>query len=256
MQTIVLITGGFDPVHSGHISYAQSAAQLGDRLIVGVNSDGWLIRKKGRAFMPWSERANIMSNIKGVDEVLEFDDFDGSARDAILRVRKQYPDAHIIFGNGGDRTVTNIPEMDINDPNLRFEFGVGGTNKANSSSWILEDWKAPKTVRPWGYYRVLYEQGAGTKVKELVVDPGQRLSMQRHEHRAEIWYVAQGRASIFTLDEGGESTHLADCDTGENIYINQAQWHQLANLESEPLKIVEIQHGDQCREDDIERRLI
>lgn len=253
MQNIVLITGGFDPVHSGHVAYIREAAALGDRLIVGVNSDSWLIRKKGRPFMPWSERANIVSNIRGVDEILEFDDFDGSARDAILRVRQKYPQAKIIFGNGGDRTHTNIPEMDLKDPNLHFEFGVGGNNKANSSSWILEDWKAPKTHRPWGHYRVLYEQGAGTKVKELVVEPGQRLSMQRHEHRAEIWYVAQGQASVFTLDEDSEITHLADCSTGRNIYINRGQWHQLANLESEPLKIVEIQHGDQCCEDDIQR---
>lgn len=256
MQTIVLITGGFDPVHSGHIAYAQAAAKLGDRLIVGVNSDSWLIRKKGRAFMPWSERANIMGNIKGVDEILEFDDYDGSARDAILRVRAQYPDAQIIFGNGGDRTNDNIPEMDVADANVQFVFGVGGFNKANSSSWILEDWKAPKTSRPWGYFRVLYEQGFGTKVKELVVEPGQRLSMQRHEHRAEIWYVAQGQASVFTLDEDGEIIHYADCATGQNIYINRGQWHQLANLESIPLKIVEIQHGDRCQEDDIERRLL
>ena len=254
MENIVLITGGFDPVHSGHIAYIQAAAKLGNKLIVGVNSDSWLIRKKGRPFMPWSERANIIANIRGVDEVLEFDDFDNSAKHAILRVRQKYPDARIIFGNGGDRTSTNIPEMDIQDANLEFQFGVGGANKANSSSWILEDWKAPKTARPWGYYRVLYEQGTGTKVKELVVEPGQQLSMQRHQDRAEIWYVAAGRASVFTLDESNERIHQADCETGRNIYINRGQWHQLANLESEPLKIVEIQHGVRCQEDDIERR--
>lgn len=254
METIVLITGGFDPIHSGHIAYIQSAKKLGDRLIVGVNSDHWLVRKKGQGFMPWSERATIVKNIKGVDEILEFDDWDGSARDAILRVRSQYPDAEIVFGNGGDRTKTNIPEMGIKDSKLRFEFGVGGTNKANSSSWILEEWKSPKTQRPWGYYRVLYEQGKHTKVKELVVEPGQRLSMQRHQYRSEIWYVAQGCASVFTLDEGGETVHQTDCKANQNIYIRQNQWHQLANLENEPLKIVEIQHGDRCEEADIERR--
>lgn len=254
MQTIVLITGGFDPIHSGHIAYIQSARKLGDRLIVGVNSDLWLMRKKGRGFMPWSERVAIVEHIKGVDEVLEFDDWDGSARDAILRVRARYPDDIIVFGNGGDRTNKNIPEMDIQDTNLRFEFGVGGTNKANSSSWILEEWKSPKTERPWGHYRVLYEHGTTTKVKELVVESGKRLSMQRHQHRSEIWYVAQGHASVFTLDESGEPIHLTDCSTNQNIYIRQNQWHQLANLENEPLKIVEIQHGDRCQEEDIERR--
>jgi D-beta-D-heptose 7-phosphate kinase/D-beta-D-heptose 1-phosphate adenosyltransferase len=254
MQTIVLITGGFDPIHSGHIAYINAARELGDQLIVGVNTDSWLERKKGRAFMTWSERAAIVGNLKSVDEVLEFDDFDGSARDAIRRVRAKYPTARIIFGNGGDRTSTNIPEMDIQDANLEFRFGVGGNNKANSSSWILEDWKAPKTRRPWGYYRVLYEQGTGTKVKELVVEPGQRLSMQRHEHRAEIWYVAQGVASIFTLDEDNESTFLAKCREHNSITIHQGDWHQLTNAGDVPLKIVEIQFGSRCQEDDIERR--
>ena len=256
MQTIVLITGGFDPIHSGHIAYINAARELGDRLIVGVNTDMWLERKKGRAFMTWSERAAIVGNLKSVDEVLEFDDFDGSAKDAIRRVRAKYPAARIIFGNGGDRTSTNIPEMDIQDTNLEFQFGVGGANKANSSSWILEDWKAPKTHRPWGHYRVLYEHGTGTKVKELVVEPGQRLSMQRHEHRAEIWYVAQGVATIYTLDEDMEPVFQAKCAEKRNIMIMQGDWHQLCNLSDVPLKIVEIQYGDQCVEEDIERRLL
>lgn len=256
MKTIVLVTGGFDPVHSGHLSYLSSSRQLGDMLIVGVNSDAWLARKKGRAFMPMIERMNIMRNLKMVDAVIEFDDADGSARDAIRQVRDMFPDDHIIFANGGDRTKSNIPEMDAGDDNTEFRFGVGGENKANSSSWILEEWRAPKTQRPWGYYRVLYEQGPGVKVKELVVDPGQRLSMQRHKHRSEIWFVAQGRASVFTLDEGGEVVHQCDCSEQHNIYIRCNQWHQLANLEKMPLKIVEIQHGDLCQEEDIERKSV
>lgn len=205
--------------------------------------------------MTWSERAAIVGNLKSVDEVLEFDDFDGSARDAIRRVRAKYPAARIMFGNGGDRTQTNIPEMDVQDANLEFRFGVGGQNKANSSSWILEDWKAPKTRRPWGYYRVLYEHGTSTKVKELVVEPGQKLSMQRHQHRNEIWYVAQGAATVYTLDEDGEPVFNVKCGEQKNLMILADQWHQLCNFESVPLKIVEIQYGDQCVEDDIERRL-
>lgn len=254
MRKIVLITGGFDPVHTGHLEYIRSAKSLGDMLIVGVNSDLWLTRKKGRAFMPWSERSAIIGAIRDVDQVIEFDDWDNSAKDAIRRLRAQYPGDRIIFANGGDRAADNIPEMDINDDNVSFEFGVGGTNKANSSSWILEDWKAPKTHRPWGHYRVLYEQGQGVKVKELVVDPGQTLSMQQHQHRSEIWFVSQGTASVFTLDEDGERTHLYDCHEQQNILIHQGQWHQLANFADQPLKIVEIQYGDKCVEEDIERK--
>lgn len=253
METIVLVTGGFDPLHSGHISYLKSAKALGDRLIVGVNSDLWLQRKKGRAFMPWSERSSIVESLSMVDEIIEFDDWDGSARHAILTVRKKYPNSLIIFANGGDRTDKNIPEMDVADDNIRFVFGVGGFNKANSSSWILEEWKSPKTQRPWGHYRVLYEHGPGVKVKELVVEPGQRLSMQRHQYRTELWFVAQGTASIFTLDDDGEPVFKCDVPSNGNIMIFQKSWHQLANLTDRPLKIVEIQYGERCQEEDIER---
>jgi cytidyltransferase-like protein len=254
MQNVVLVTGGFDPLHSGHIKYLESARKLGDLLIVGVNSDAWLTRKKGRAFMPWSERAEIIRNLRMVDDVVEFDDWDGSARHAIKTVRNLYPRAQIIFANGGDRTDKNIPEMDIRDDDLRFVFGVGGFDKANSSSWILEDWKSPKTLRPWGYYRVLYEHLESTKVKELVVDPGQRLSMQRHKHRTELWYVAEGTASVFTLGEDGESEFVADVQQHQNQMIFRDRWHQLANLRDRPLKIIEIQYGDRCIEEDIERK--
>jgi cytidyltransferase-like protein len=140
-MTIVIATGGFDPIHSGHISYLNEAKKLGNVLYVGVNSDGWLTRKKGKQFMNWEERAMIVSNLKCVDYVIEFDDFDGTAKDAIKIVRKRFPNDTIIFANGGDRTKENIPEMDIVDDNLKFIFGVGGEHKQNSSSWILKSWK-------------------------------------------------------------------------------------------------------------------
>lgn len=242
-------------MHTGHLEYIRAAKSLGDMLVVGVNSDVWLTRKKGRAFMPWTERSAIIGAMRDVDQIIEFDDWDNSAKDAIRRIRAQYPNDHIIFANGGDRAANNIPEMDTEVANISFEFGIGGTNKANSSSWILEDWKAPKTHRDWGYYRVLYEHGAGVKVKELVVNPGQKLSMQRHQDRSEIWFVSQGVASVFTLNEDFERTHLCDCHEQQDIRIQQNQWHQLANCTEQPLKVVEIQYGARCVEEDIERRL-
>lgn len=254
MNTIVLITGGFDPLHSGHIAYFKAAKQLGDKLIVGVNSDAWLARKKGRSFMPIVERLSIIENLSVVDGCILFDDNDGSAKEAIRNVRQMYPDSHIIFANGGDRTQENIPEMDIVDPNLEFRFGVGGENKANSSSWILEEWKAPKTKRLWGYYRVLHEV-PGVKVKELTVDPGASLSMQRHAGRAEFWLVSSGRATVYTLNKATDAELQGVYETHEYLHIGLNQWHQLVNEEPGPLKIVEIQYGEKCEEDDIERKL-
>ena len=142
MRTIVLATGGFDPVHSGHIAYFKNAAQLGDFLIVGINSDNWLIKKKEKAFMSWNERNEVISNLKMVNLTIDFEDDElGSASNAIKKVRDMFPNDRIVFANGGDRTQTNISEMSIEDKNLEFVFGVGGEDKKNSSSWILKKWK-------------------------------------------------------------------------------------------------------------------
>lgn len=254
MKTIVLITGGFDPLHSGHLAYIEAARALGDILVVGVNSDAWLERKKGRAFMPGRERRAILRAMRGVDHVIEFEDKDDSARQAIRMVRQRYPQDHIIFANGGDRTQINIPEMDAVDSNIEFRFGVGGENKANSSSWILEEWKAPKTRRPWGYYRVLHE-APGVKVKELAVDPGAALSMQKHKDRAEFWLVSSGEATVYSLDTASTDAELRGrFRRHEYIHIDTNEWHQLVNEDPNPLKIVEIQYGERCEEQDIERK--
>jgi D-beta-D-heptose 7-phosphate kinase/D-beta-D-heptose 1-phosphate adenosyltransferase len=253
-MNIVLVTGGFDPVHSGHIAYFKAARALGDMLIVGLNSDEWLIRKKGRAFMPWNERLCVINNLAMVDEVYTFDDADGSAKDFICKVRAHYPEARLIFANGGDRTAKNIPEMDVVDNNIEFLFGVGGEDKKNSSSWILEEWKAPKTSRAWGYYRVLHEVGAQTKLKELTVAPKTCLSMQRHDRRAEFWFVAEGEAAVYTLDSSSDHDLVGHFGVHEHIWIAKNQWHMLCNETDQPLKLIEIQYGGNCVEEDIERR--
>jgi mannose-6-phosphate isomerase-like protein (cupin superfamily) len=214
-------------------------------LVVGVNSDSWLTRKKGRAFMPANERTTIIQNLKMVDHCILFNDDDDSAREAIRNVKMMYPNSRIIFANGGDRTAKNIPEMTESD--VEFVFGVGGTDKMNSSSWILEEWKAPRTDRPWGYYRVLHEV-PGTKVKELTINPGQTLTMQRHYDRAEHWHIAYGMCQVELDDQTFTLQHH------DHYHVEPEQWHRLHNPFTVPCKLVEIQYGDYCGEDDIERR--
>jgi len=252
---IVLVTGGFDPIHSGHIDYLKEAKKLGDTLVVGINSDEWLQRKKGQSFMPWDERCAIISNLHMVDRAIDFDDSDGSAIDAITYLLGIYgSDTDIIFANGGDRTRENIPEMKITDSRVKFEFSVGGNYKKNSSSWILEEWRKPKTNRPWGYYRILHEQGKEVKVKELTVDPGQRLSMQRHTDRAEHWFVSEGTATVNTINDHSTDKELLGVYTKfQTIHISNKAWHQLCNKGDTPLKVIEIQYGNNCVEEDIER---
>jgi len=256
MERIVLVTGGFDPLHSGHIDFFNEAKKLGDKLVVGVNSDEWLTRKKGRPFMPFQERLKIVQNLKMVDETMSFDDSDDSASGAIFKL--QCTSGHnkkIIFANGGDRNKDNIPEMKIyeNSHQVEFVFGVGGDNKQNSSSWILQEWKEPKTERQWGYYRVLHEYGPHVKVKELTVDPGKKLSMQRHQQRAEHWFVSEGEASVYGLDVATDIT-LEKYGKHQSLHIRKDQWHMLANETDKPLKVVEIQYGENCVEEDIERK--
>jgi cytidyltransferase-like protein len=250
---IVLVTGGFDPIHSGHIAYFKAAKTLGDWLVVGLNSDEWLARKKGKPFMPLQERMAIVGNLAVVDEVVVYNDDDGSSCNAIRLIRSQYPDAEIVFANGGDRTQENIPEMIFDD--VEFAFGVGGEDKKNSSSWILEDWKKPKTERAWGYYRVLHEVGSHVKLKELTVNPKTCLSMQRHEQRAEFWFVAEGEATVYTVDPHSTDYDLmASPARHQHTWIRLNEWHQLCNETDQPLKLIEIQYGLNCVEEDIERR--
>ena len=253
-KTVVVITGGFDPLHSGHLNYIKAARKLGDILVVGVNSDEWLARKKGRSFMPFEDRISIIQSLQGVDYTIPFNDKDDSAKDAIQRTRRVFPQDKIIFANGGDRTLNNIPEMNIIDDNLEFVFGVGGEDKANSSSWILEEWKAAKTIRDWGYYRVLHENGKEVKLKELTVEPRQSLSMQRHNDRLELWFVAEGTATVYTINSSSDEELDGVYNKFRSINIAANQWHRLANETDKPLKIIEIQYGNECIEEDIERK--
>ena len=136
---IAVVSGGFDPIHSGHIDYLSEAKENADYLIVALNSDHWLSKKKGRPFMEFSERKQILESIKYVDEVIDFDDTDGSCINALEKIKATYLDASIFFCNGGDRSEENIPEKNVEG--IKFIFGVGGTNKKNSSSWILKNWQ-------------------------------------------------------------------------------------------------------------------
>ncbi len=141
MSKYYIVSGGFDPIHEGHIEMIKASRQRSDGVIVLVNSDEWLCRKKGKNFMNFNTRLTICENLKGVIDAFGFDDSDNSASDGIKKAREKYPDAELVFANGGDRTKDNIPETKVaKECNVSLEFGVGGENKANSSSWILKNW--------------------------------------------------------------------------------------------------------------------
>jgi len=245
-KSIALVTGGFDPIHSGHIALFKEAAKLGE-LYVGVNSDQWLKNKKGYCFMPLEERMEIISNLQMIEHrfispVFKFNDDDGSAIDAIEQIKLLYPIRKIFFCNGGDRTKENILEKDIKD--VELVFGIGGTEKINSSSTI------GKVKRSWGWYKVLYN-AMTTKVKELQIEAGQSLSIQRHFKRNEFWFVSEGECTaIFHRDAWKHSIILTP---HEQCTVPTNTWHSLYNHTTEPCRMVEIQYGEECEELDIER---
>ena len=250
-MTIVVISGGFDPIHSGHISYINSAAALGEKLVVLLNSDSWLQKKKNKEFMSFSERKIILESIKGVDMVLDFDDDEqGSCIFGLKKVKSMFPNEKITFCNGGDRNNNNIPEMSIKG--ISFEFGVGGNEKQNSSSWILKNWSYPSEDRIWGTFYNLFES-KGLKVKELVVKPNSGMSFQRHFKRNEIWFIAEGSCSVNFSKKNPEEFETLELKKDSTFFINVNDWHQIFNDTEDTCRIIEIQYGDQTTEEDIER---
>ena len=139
-KKVSLVTGGFDPIHSGHIAYFERAKDLSDYLVVGINTNEWLTRKKGQYFLPWIERAEIIRHFDMVDAVISWEDDDDSACGAIAKCLEI--SEKVIFCNGGDRMKSNIPEIMGygDDPRVEFKFAIGGEDKMNSSSWILNDY--------------------------------------------------------------------------------------------------------------------
>ena len=141
MPDIVLVSGGFDPIHSGHIYLIQESSKHGE-VVVLLNSDRWLKEKKGKEFLPFKEREIIMRSIKNVIDVISFDDGDKTCIDGIRKAIEKYPKYNIKFANGGDRNNQSTPETKYcNENNVITLWGIGGDYKSNSSSWILKKWE-------------------------------------------------------------------------------------------------------------------
>lgn len=133
---IVAVSGGFDPIHIGHTRMFKKARKLGDKLVVILNNDNWLKKKKDLIFMPQNERKELIQNIKWVDKVvLTSHKLNSKDMSVCAELRKIKPS---IFANGGDRTLNNIPETSLCDAiNCKMVFNIGKGGKIQSSSWLL-----------------------------------------------------------------------------------------------------------------------
>jgi len=141
MKKTIALSGGFDPVHMGHIDMIKEASRLGDVIII-LNSDAWLEDKKGYVFMPFVERAYIMKNLKGVSRITSVEDTDGTVCEALERMKPDY------FGNGGDRTKQNTPEMEVCQQfGIDMVWNLGGGKAQNSSGLVERCYQNIKRLR-------------------------------------------------------------------------------------------------------------
>ena len=142
-RVISIVSGGFDPIHPGHIMMMKDCLKFSNYLIVGVNSNKWLINKKGNYFMDIQHRIYVVSSLNVVNETMEFEDDDeGSANNLLIKVRNKYSNDKIIFANGGDRSDSSkILELETaKQYNIDLKFGIGGSHKESSSSDLLKRW--------------------------------------------------------------------------------------------------------------------
>jgi cytidyltransferase-like protein len=213
----IVISGGFDPIHPGHIAMIEDAAKYGEVHIV-ANSDEWLVRKKGFFFQPWADRKKILEAY--TPHVHSVDDSDGTVCEALRRIKPDF------FGNGGDRKKDNTPELDVcEELGIEPVFELGG-GKYSSSSAINGQQRV--TTR-WGWYDVILDMPK-LKVKMLHIEAGKTLSLQRHEKRSEFFFMPNGE-----------------------VHVNlPGVWHAPTAPLNMDLNILEVQIGE-SEEEDIEK---
>lgn len=247
--TIVAVSGGFDPLHIGHVRMFAAAKELGNRLVVIVNNDNWLRKKKGFVFMPQEERVELIKQLAVVDEVILTNHESSDEDTSVCAILDELRPA--IFANGGDRGADNIPEYTLcGERGINMAFNVGAGGKIQSSSWMIADaLEAVRTTeRPWGSFKNHHSM-PGVHLKTLHVKAGSKLSLQRHKHRSETWVLVAGEADA-TIGESLENLRQVALQVNEPFYVPAGTIHRLSSENGGTL--VEIAYG-QFDENDIER---
>tara|TARA_B110000008_G_scaffold62087_1_gene61905 strand:+ start:23 stop:802 length:780 start_codon:yes stop_codon:yes gene_type:complete len=243
-----LVSGGFDPVHVGHLRMFKDAKNLSDKVILLLNNDEWLTKKKGKPFMNENQRKEILDEFKSISKVIIQTSSDKSSTKAIEEFVLKNPDKNICYCNGGDRSnVKKILEADIcKKLGVSLEFGVGGENKIESSSQLTKNYLGNVEKRPWGNYHII-AKNTGYQIKEIKVSQKSKLSLQKHESRSEFWQIVRGKSKI-TIEN--KEYFLKE---KEHIYIPKKTIHRIENIGKEDLIFIEIQLGENLKEDDIIR---
>jgi cytidyltransferase-like protein len=259
LDPIVIVSGGFDPIHKGHTELFKAASEWGEVHVL-LNSDEWLSRKKGAPFLTFDERKEILSYISIIHEIHEVDDRDNTVSKGLLALREKYPNRKMFFANGGDRTIGSTPEMWFcEDLDIKMFWGAGG-GKVQSSSALLNKYANSLATaekegvlikRSWGHYEIL-SSGEGWLTKLLTINPGKNISLQKHKYRSEEWLILEG----YGYYADSEQHHYASLAyPGLKIEILPDTWHWVKNKESTmPLRILETWFGEELKESDIERK--
>ncbi len=247
-RRVVAVSGGFDPLHIGHVRLFKAALALGDKLVVIVNNDNWLKDKKGFVFMPERERAELIQAFPFVDAVVLTNHKKHDPDKSVCRTLEKLRPA--IFANGGDRFKSNIPEVALcKKLGIKSVFNVGKGGKVQSSSWMVRDVSRNflRSVRPWGEF-FGWDEGKGWKLKTVYVKPKKRLSLQYHNHRAELWTLVAGDATA-TIEAGGKQVRIP-LVKGQIFAVPMRTVHRLESKRGGV--IVEVALG-RFNEDDIVR---
>ena len=243
-----LVSGGFDPVHIGHLRMFKDAKSLSDKVILLLNNDEWLIKKKGKPFMNENQRKEILDEFKSISQVIIQSSSESSSSKAIKNFVRNNPNKSICYCNGGDRSkIQNILEADVcKELGVSLEFGVGGKEKAESSSQLTKNYLGNVEERPWGNYHII-AKNIGYQIKEIKVNQNSKLSLQKHESRSEFWQIVKGESKI-TIEK--KEYHLKE---KEHIYIPKNTVHRIENTGKKELIFIEIQLGENLKEEDIIR---
>jgi len=241
----VVVSGGFDPVHVGHLRLFKEAKKFGDHLTVILNTDNFLKNKKGYFFMPFKERKEIISSFSCVDKVEKSIDKDETVIKTLEKLSKN--NDIDVFANGGDRkNVADIPEYDFCKKNkIKMIFDIGG-DKIQSSSSLITRFKNYQEDRPWGNFENLLKDEFYL-VKRIIVKEGEQLSVQYHNHRSEKWIIVKGIGLLTIGKKKKEASY------GSSFDIKAKEIHSIENIGKENLEIIEVQLGNLISENDIVR---
>ena len=256
-ERVVAVSGGFDPLHIGHVRLLRAARALGDRLVVIMNNDNWLMAKKGFVFMPQEERVELLRKFPFVDNVvLTSHRKDDPDRSVVRTLKEVKPD---IFANGGDRdpkdakkksSSLNLDQTFCRENGIELIFNVGEGGKVQSSSWMINAARKPasRSVRPWGRYYG-WDSGKGWNLKTVYIDRGKRLSLQYHRGRSEHWMLVEGDATA-TIESPSGLKEMYTLRLGESFRVGKGAVHRLESKKGGVIVEVALGHFD---EDDIVR---